>query len=228
MKKIIITSILSLLIVYSFAQCGGGTITGFGTFCTLNVSGNANLNVVATGTWNGNPIDATTYVSNLANVATSGDYNDLTNKPSIPSIPVGALHQFAGSSAPTGYLLCDGAAISRTTYSDLFGVVGTTYGSGDGSTTFNLPDLRQRFPIGVATSGTGSTIGSTGGTIDHIHTVDPPNTTSTGPSATSNVTNTLATFPVASSSSTHDVDISQFNSGTANPPFIALHYIIKY
>jgi microcystin-dependent protein len=63
-------------------------------------------------------------------------------------MPTASLMPYAGSSAPTGYLLCDGAAISRTTYSDLFGIVGTTYGVGDGSTTFNIPDLRGRVVAG--------------------------------------------------------------------------------
>jgi phage-related tail fiber protein len=60
-------------------------------------------------------------------------------------IPAGAVRAFAMSTAPDGWLKCNGAAISRTTYSKLFGVIGTTWGSGDGSTTFNLPDLRGEF-----------------------------------------------------------------------------------
>lgn len=63
-------------------------------------------------------------------------------------MPSGSLMPYAGSSAPTGYLLCDGAAISRTTYSALFALVGTTYGSGDSSSTFNIPDLRGRVIAG--------------------------------------------------------------------------------
>ena len=61
----------------------------------------------------------------------------------------GMVQMFAGSTAPSGWLLCNGAAVSRTTYAALFAVIGTTYGSGDGSTTFNLPDLRDRMPIGA-------------------------------------------------------------------------------
>lgn len=95
-------------------------------------------------------------------------------------LPVGAIMPYAGSTAPTGWLLCNGAAISRSTYADLYTVVGVTYGVGDGATTFNLPDLRQRFPLGKAASGTGSTLGSTGGAIDHTHT--GPSHTHTGPS----------------------------------------------
>jgi len=63
-------------------------------------------------------------------------------------MPSGSFMPYAGASAPTGYLLCDGAAISRSTYSALFALVGTTYGSGDGSSTFNIPDLRGRVIAG--------------------------------------------------------------------------------
>ena len=64
----------------------------------------------------------------------------------------GFIQMFAGATAPTGWLLCNGAAISRTTYARLFAVIGTTYGAGDGSTTFNLPDFRDRFPVGAGTT----------------------------------------------------------------------------
>jgi len=62
--------------------------------------------------------------------------------------PTGSLTPYAGSSAPTGWLFCYGQAVSRVTYVDLFTAIGTTYGSGDGSTTFNLPDLRGRVIAG--------------------------------------------------------------------------------
>ena len=65
---------------------------------------------------------------------------------------VGSMQIFAGSTVPDGYLLCDGSAVSRTTYADLFAVIGTTWGSGDGSTTFNIPDMREVAPVGVGTS----------------------------------------------------------------------------
>lgn len=64
------------------------------------------------------------------------------------SAPAGTVEAYAGSTAPTGWLLCAGQAVSRTTYADLFAIVSTTYGSGDGSTTFNIPDLRGRVAAG--------------------------------------------------------------------------------
>lgn len=64
------------------------------------------------------------------------------------AIPAGMVVDFAGGTAPSGWLLCYGQAVSRTTYSALFGAIGTTWGTGDGSTTFNLPDLRGRVRAG--------------------------------------------------------------------------------
>ena len=67
---------------------------------------------------------------------------------------IGSIAAFAGSSLPSGWLLCNGSAVSRTTYAALFSVIGTTYGTGDGSTTFNLPNLIDKFIEGSATAGT--------------------------------------------------------------------------
>jgi len=67
----------------------------------------------------------------------------------VDSSPSGTVTAFAGATAPSGWLLCDGSAISRTTYSGLFSAIGTAHGTGDGSTTFRLPDFRGRFLRGV-------------------------------------------------------------------------------
>ena len=71
------------------------------------------------------------------------------------SVPAGAMSPYAGAAAPTGYLMCDGSAVSRTTYASLFTAIGTAYGVGDGSTTFNVPDMRGRVLVG---SGSGSVV----------------------------------------------------------------------
>lgn len=92
--------------------------------------------------------------------------------------PAGTVTGFAGSSAPVDWLLCAGQAVSRSTYSVLFTAIGTTYGSGDGSTTFNLPDLRGRVVAGKDNMGgtaasrltspvAGSTLGANGGAQSH-------------------------------------------------------------
>ncbi len=83
-------------------------------------------------------------------------------------VPVGVIAPYAGVTAPTGWILCDGAAVSRTTYYTLYTIIGTQYGAGDGSTTFNVPNLKaagaadMRVPVGA---GTGVTQGTTTGTI---------------------------------------------------------------
>ena len=83
-------------------------------------------------------------------VSKSGEVSagDSNNK-AVPVLPTGSVIPFAGKTAPTGWLMCQGQAVSRTTYAQLFSVIGTTFGSGDGSTTFNLPDLRGRVAVGV-------------------------------------------------------------------------------
>ncbi|MDY6323009.1 MAG: phage tail protein [Succinivibrio sp.] len=68
----------------------------------------------------------------------------------IARLPAGVIIPFAGTSVPSGYLLCNGALVSRTTYADLFAAVGTLYGAGDGSTTFQLPDFRDRVLQGAS------------------------------------------------------------------------------
>lgn len=88
------------------------------------------------------------------------------------AVITGEMKMWPTTSAPAGYLLCDGSAVSRTTYSALYAVVGTTFGSGDGSTTFNLPNFKNRMPIG---SGDLYVNGNTGGSKDavvvsHTHT----------------------------------------------------------
>ena len=79
-------------------------------------------------------------------------------------IPAGTIMAYGGASAPTGYLLCDASAVSRTTYARLFAAVGTAFGTGDGSTTFNVPDLRDKVPLGKGSNNAtlGVTTGSAG------------------------------------------------------------------
>jgi len=88
-------------------------------------------------------------------------YNfDGSNLTDIEGIPTATIIPWSDSSVPTGYLECDGSAVSRSTYSALFANVGTTYGAGDGSSTFNIPDLADNIPVGKSNN---KTVGSTGG-----------------------------------------------------------------
>lgn len=116
------------------------------------------------------------FTAAVAGVAGTGA--DLATKDQVDSLissavaavpdnpPVGAIMQWLGTSEPSGWLFLNGQAISRTSFPVLFAEYGTTYGVGDGSTTFNLPDMQGRFPLGKTASGTGATLGGTGGTLD--------------------------------------------------------------
>ena len=111
-------------------------------------------------------------------------------------VPTGAIFAFPTSTAPTGYLVCDGSAVSRTTYANLFALIGVSYGNGNGTTTFNLPDYRGQFLRGNDSGAgidpdagsrldrgdgtTGDVVGSkqNGALGSHLHSVNPPSTNS--------------------------------------------------
>jgi microcystin-dependent protein len=160
---------------------------------------------------------------------------------SLSLVPVGTVVMYGGATAPDGWKLCDGTAYSRTvTYNNLFTAIGTTYGAGDGSTTFNVPDLRGRAPIGVGT-GTGLTaraLGATVGTETHtlIESEMPAHTHSISPSMIVGgghvdypATGT-AYSPVGNSPSSA-VTITSTGSGAAHPnmqPSTVVNFIIKH
>jgi len=99
--------------------------------------------------------------------ATRYDF-DGANLTGIEGIPTATIVPWSDSAVPSGFLECDGAAVSRSTYADLFAIVGTTYGSGDGSTTFNVPDLQDNVAVGksgtknLASTGGANTVTATG------------------------------------------------------------------
>jgi microcystin-dependent protein len=146
--------------------------------------------------------------------------------------PAGVVLPFAGSTAPTGWLLCFGQAVSRTTYAALFTALGTAYGVGDGSTTFALPDLRGRIPGGkdnmggsaasrLTTAGSGVdgvTLGASGGAQTHTLTNAQLPTSAIGTGGT-----TIARGSTVS-------DLQTIGSGQAHnntQPTIVLNYIVK-
>jgi microcystin-dependent protein len=161
-------------------------------------------------------------------------------------VPTGGIMAYGGTSAPTGFLICDGSAVSRTTYAALFAVIGSTFGGGDGSTTFEIPDMRGRAPYGKASSGTAGTLGGEFGALDHTHTGPSHTHTATVPrDGYSSILNTpqvggrLMTGNAAAGGedadgyqATSDVAITTAAggteaSGTSNGPALVVHFIIK-
>jgi microcystin-dependent protein len=142
------------------------------------------------------------------------------------AVPVGSITMYAANTAPTGWLECSGAAVSRTTYAGLFAAIGTVFGSGDGSTTFNLPDMRGEFARGWD-NGRGidpaRAFGSAqGGAIEaHVHSVQPPSATDdTGAGLTTTGTGGAETITPYNTAST--------GGSETRPRNIALMFIIKF
>lgn len=143
---------------------------GVGIGKDVNVGGNVNVD---------NHIDVsgnlTIYGDILLESGNSGyiQFPDTTQQYTAYIPLIGEIKMYGGSGTlPTNYLWCNGTAIDRTTYSDLFQIIGTTYGSGNGSTTFNLPNLQQIFPIGPTSMGGQMTIGylNSDGTTNYLTT----------------------------------------------------------
>jgi microcystin-dependent protein len=165
-------------------------------------------------------------------------------------MPPGAMAAFAGSSAPTGWLLCDGSAVSRSTYSALFSAISTTFGTGDGSTTFNVPNLQGRIPVGRDSGQTEfDTLGETGGakthTLEtseipaHSHTITDPGHAHT---QTTSATDGATTRADSSSGGTTYNNVANINSNTTGitinnaggggahnnlQPYVVANWIIK-
>lgn len=166
----------------------------------------------------------------------------------MAQVLVGEISAFAGSTIPQGFLFCDGSAVSRTTYANLFAVIGTSFGAGDGSTTFNLPDMRGRVIVGYKSTDTDfDTVGKTGGAntinLAHTHTENAHTHTISGTtSADGNGNNTDlgSTYTVTGSSHTHTFSGTSGNASATTTdsqlsatqdnkkPYIALKYMIRF
>lgn len=147
------------------------------------------------------------------------------------TLPIGVILPLSSDTIPEGYLLCDGSEISRTTYSTLFSVIGTTYGVGDGSTTFNLPNLNGRVPVGQDSDDSDfDTLGETGGSKylqAHKHSVE-------WSISDGNVENRVRLGSQSGGSGTgaygyainDNIDVQTGNSGNLQP-YLVVKYIIK-
>lgn len=161
--------------------------------------------------------------------------------------PAGMLQPTARASAPTGWLLCQGQAISRVTYADLFTAISTKYGVGDGSTTFNVPNMKGRVPVGLDPGdGTFNDRGKTGGSKthtlttaqmpshahggvgNHTHTYQATAPSSTGQSGTDRVV--IASLPTYSTGGAGAHGHPASGGGAAHnnlPPYLIINWLIK-
>ena len=159
-----------------------------------------------------------------------------------PTVLSGSIQMWPTATAPSGYLLCAGAAVSRTTYAALFAVISTTFGVGDGSTTFNLPDYTGRSPLGANGS---YALASTGGSADavvvsHTHTAtvtDPghlhgsvfqPSGSTLGDGRFSNI----SSMDGVTGSATTGISVANSTTGVSGTganlqPYLAINFIIK-
>lgn len=161
-------------------------------------------------------------------------------------LPIGCIQMFGGSAAPSGWLLCNGQLVSRTTYAALFTAISTSFGAGDGSTTFAVPDLRNRFAVGAGTTGFSVALGGTGGTkdaivVEHTHTATcstdgaHTHTTNIGGGSSGGFPRGDGSPPTAvgtSSAGAHSHTITIANAGSSGtnqnlPPYLGMNYIIR-
>lgn len=164
-----------------------------------------------------------TYIETAIQGAVSGD-----------TLPIGAILPFGGGEVPDNYMLCDGSAVSRTTYSQLFSIIGTSFGVGDGSTTFNLPDLRGKHPMGYDSTQTEfNALGKTGGEKKHTQTIEemPSHNHELGINGGS-TTSTRFTYTNANDKRYYSGTDLISNTGGGQPfnvldPYATTNYIIK-
>lgn len=153
-------------------------------------------------------------------------------------IPTGVILTFGGSTVPEGFLLCNGAAISRTTYAKLFAAIGTLYGAGDGSTTFNLPDMRDKFAEGSGTYTVGTAVEAGLPNITGSSFVVSVNTNWPSSSGCVDISSVVDSWKLISGSSVTvwgggRINASRSssiygNSTTVQPNSLIFNYIIKY
>jgi len=153
--------------------------------------------------------------------------------PSSSAVPPGAMTEYGAASAPAGWLLCDGTAVSRTTYSALFAIISTNYGAGDASTTFNLPDLRGRVPVGKGTHASVDVLNDNDGISvsnrrpQHRHTPHVHLTDTHGSAANPGFMNGGTTVVANVNTGSADGGSGVAGDSLDAPAYIVVNYIIK-
>ena len=201
------------------------------------ITGTGSVVLSDSATLTGTPIAPTAAAgTNTTQIATTAF---VTANPTVLS---GSIQMWPTASAPTGYLLCQGSAVSRATYAALFAIIGTTFGVGDGTTTFNLPNYTNRMPYGT-------TLGATGGSADavvvsHTHTAtvtDPGHTHSLTPNNAFVTSSGGSSVPTGGGrgieaisvvSNTTGISVANTATGVSGtnanlPPYLGINFIIK-
>lgn len=235
----------------------GGTATIGGA---ASITGNLNLTGNLIGSATTISVSSTTgalVLSGGAGIAGNLNVGGVVTTPTMPigtsntavattafvqnnSVPSGSLMMWPTASAPTGYLLCNGSAVSRTTYAALFAVLGTAFGVGDNSTTFNLPNYTNRVPVGAgglyAVAATGGSKDAT--VVSHTHTAtvtDPGHNhqiSSSGYSGGASFGGPTSGTGVATTTATTGISVGISTTGSSGTdanmqPYLAIYYIIK-
>jgi microcystin-dependent protein len=192
-------------------------------------TGAAGTSASATMTKSGN-----TYTINLT-IPRGNTGSQGPTGPAGSSAPAGSVIAYSGSGTPSGYLLCDGSAVSRSTYSSLFSAIGTTWGSGNGSTTFNLPNLNEVWLKGSSTAGTALAAGLPNITGSFTNVRRLCNSVAGAFAATSISTASYVGGSTSSSAGASTVSFAAKSSNsiygkstTVQPPSKTVRYMIKY
>jgi microcystin-dependent protein len=222
-----------------------GTLTATGNEAvTGNMTVGGTLGVTGATTFTGIPSGPTASAgTNTTQLATTAFVTSAIA--ANPAVISGSIQMWPTASAPSGYLLCDGTAVSRTTYATLFALIGTTFGAGDTTTTFNVPNYTNRMPYGT-------TLGATGGSADavvvththtatsavadpgHLHVINGSNDNvqsnntvvmgrGSGSPQTANTASATTGITVATTNANAGVSGTNANL----PPYLGINFIIK-
>lgn len=221
-----------------------GTLNATGLTDTGNMTVGGTLTITGASTFTGSAAFSGTPTAPTATAGTNTTQIATTAFVLANGVsPTGVINMWPTTSAPTGYLLCDGTAVNRTTYAALFAVISTTFGVGNGSTTFNLPNYTNRMPYGT-------TIGTTGGSADavvvsHTHTITDPthahaislysgtggggttgsNTKWSGENNNAGGPNSVNTTSASTGITVNTAGVSGTNANL--PPYLGINFIIK-
>lgn len=165
------------------------------------------------------------------NKVTDDDMNEIKVVVNVNETPIGSGMEYFGTTLPDNYLWADGSAVSRTDYAELFAVIGTMYGVGDGVDTFNVPDLRKRHPVMKADD---ETVGTTGGNSVLFAMVNPTgggmNYQNSGRAFSTNYRTTGTGSKEASTQSNSNAGISIRGDvdSSSREAYLVVNYIIRY